>query len=160
MPLATKTDTSPIKPPRLSKYEIEFNERHAASQAVCDKNRRDRNAPRRDDMARAAYYALLMFYEEAGTAADKAAFKQPFVNILVGAGYPPNVCDELFDGHVAALLEDLDGWLAQRWYAEGRRLNDGRGPYVPLPRTPPAGCKVNSIALTAFVDPLPSAVSR
>ena len=153
MPLATTTDTGAVTPARLSKYEIQRNERHAASQAACDEKRRARNAPRRDDMARAAYYALLMFYQEAGTKEDKASFRWPFVNLLTKAGYPSSLCDELFDRHLASLLNDLDGWLAQRWYAEGRRLDDQRGPYVPLPGVQPGASPVNSIAMTSFLEP-------
>ncbi|MCJ2008082.1 hypothetical protein [Methylobacterium sp. J-092] len=153
MSLATTTDTTAIKPALLSKYEIQRNERHAKAQIRSDAKRREKNAPRRDDMARAAYYALMMFYEEAGTEADRASFRDPFVRVLTAAGYPPEVCSALFDGHVGSLLDDLDGWLAQRWYTEGRRLKDNRSRYVPLDRGNPKKGKVGSTALTSFLAP-------
>ncbi|TXM91173.1 hypothetical protein [Methylobacterium sp. WL116] len=153
MPLATTTGTPVVKTEPLSKYEIDRNERHATSQAGSNAKRKAKNAPRRDDMARAAYYALMMYYEEAGTAADKASFKRPFVNILVKAGFPREVCSDLFESHVGSLLDDFDGWLKQRWYAERQRLKDGRGDYVPLDRSDPNGARVGSKALTTVLEP-------
>ena len=133
MPLATDTDT--ITPAPLSKYEIQRNERHAASQAASNAKRRAKNAPRRDDMARAAYYALLMMFCDPKTAPrEKARLRGATTNLPEKAGFDRAVCRDIFNGHAAEVLDCLDGWLAQRWYAEGRRLKDNRGRYVPLKR--------------------------
>ncbi|WP_238272737.1 hypothetical protein [Methylobacterium cerastii] len=64
MSLATTTDTAAIKPAPLSKYEIQRNEPHAAAQVRSDAKRREKNAPRRDDMAQAAYCVLLMMFND------------------------------------------------------------------------------------------------
>ncbi|MCJ2074731.1 hypothetical protein MKK68_03570 [Methylobacterium sp. E-016] len=135
MSLATTADTTAITPAPLSKYEIQRNERHAASQAASNAKRRSKNAPRRDDMARAAYYALLMMVVDPKIPpAEKARLLGTISNLLEKAGFDRAVCREIFKGHAATVLDNLDGWLAQRWYAEGRRLADNRGRYVPLKR--------------------------
>lgn len=148
--MAKRTKTESLAT-RRSKYEIDRSEAHAASQAASNKRRIDRSAPRREDMNRAAYYALLMFYEEAADE-DRAGFRDPFINVLVRAGYSREASEASFDRHVGTLFNDLDAWLAQRWYAEEQRLGDRRGRYVSLKQGEKDSEVVRSKALSAFLN--------
>ncbi len=89
---------------------------------------------------------------------EKASFRDPFVRTLTTAGYPPEICSRLFETHVDSLLGDLDGWLAQRRYAEGRRRN---GDPTTLTsrwiRVPPQSGQAGAMAPTA---PLGAASGR
>ncbi|TXM66908.1 hypothetical protein FV226_22790 [Methylobacterium sp. WL12] len=137
MSLATTTDTAAIKTVPLSKYEIQRNERHAEAQGRSDAKRRGKNAPRRDDMARAAYYVLLMMFNAPKVSVEeRAQLRGATTRMLKKAGFDRGAARDIFTRHAAGVIDDLDGWLAQRWYAEGRRLNDNRGPYVSVKQTP------------------------
>jgi hypothetical protein len=150
MPLATTTDTTAITPAPLSKYEIQRNERHAASQAASNAKRKAKHAPRRDDMARAADYVLLMMFNDPKVSIEeRTQLRGATTRMLKKAGFDRGAARDIFTKHAAEVIDDLDGWLAQRWYAEGRRLKDDRGPYVSVKQTP---ARVASIVAELTAD--------
>lgn len=123
MPLTPNTRAP--KPVRRSKYEIERNERHAAVQKVGDDNRRSRNAPRRDDLARAAYYILLLTLAE--TEAHHEIEKGERIRrrmrlIIEDACFDPGASMEAFDDHAETAVKDLKGWVGMRRIARRKRL--------------------------------------
>ena len=131
MPRTTKPKTSqskptrPTEPARRSKYEIECNERNAAVQMVGDKARRERSAPRRDDLARAAYYLLLLMLAEAraqGEIEKGGRIRRHMRLIMEDTLFDPEASMKAFDDHAETVVRDLKGWAGMRRNAQRQRL--------------------------------------
>ena len=114
MQLATTTDTAAIKPAPLSKYEIQRNERHAASQAGSDKKRKGKNAPRRDDIARIGLFLMLMQYRGSKHDGARTVVRKAVVDLLTDAGFDATQAGEVFDKMVPSVGTDLDRYFMLR----------------------------------------------
>ncbi|MCJ2005503.1 hypothetical protein [Methylobacterium sp. J-092] len=114
MPLATTTDTTAITPVPLSKYEIQRNERHAASHAASNAKRQGRNAPRRDDIARIGLFLLLMQYRKSKDEALQAYLRKTVVDLLSDAGFDEAQAGVTFNKMVPSVGDDLDRYLMLR----------------------------------------------
>lgn len=114
MSLATTTDTATITPARLSKYEIQRNERHAASQAASDAKRQGKNAPRRDDIARIALFILLMQYRRERHSSARREMWKTLTALLGDAGYDAKEAGAVFDAMVPSVGADLDRYFMLR----------------------------------------------
>ncbi|MCJ2075649.1 hypothetical protein MKK68_08280 [Methylobacterium sp. E-016] len=115
MPLATTTDTAAVTPAPLSKYEIQRNERHGASQAASNTKRRGRNAPRRDDIARIGLFLLLMQYRKSKDEALQAYLRKTVVDLHSDAGFEEAQAGVTFDKLGPSVGADLDRYLILRW---------------------------------------------
>ena len=99
------------------------NRLHAEAQVRSDTKRRERNAPRRDDLARAAYYALLLAYREAlGLENERYAgrIRCSVLGKLEMAGFDVEATAAIFDDHAGSAEGDLDAWIAARKIAKGK----------------------------------------
>lgn len=79
---------------------------------------------------------LMMFNDPKVSVEERAHLRGATTRLVKKAGFDRGAAREIFTRHAAEVIEDLDGWLGQRWHAEGRRLKDNRGPYVSVNQTP------------------------
>lgn len=108
---------------KLTVAQAVRNRLHAEAQGRSDTKRRERNAPRRDDLARAAYYALLLAYREAlGLENERNAgrIRRSVLGKLEKAGFDVEATAAIFDDHAGSADRDLDAWIAARKIAKGK----------------------------------------
>ncbi|MBA9069883.1 hypothetical protein FHR71_003644 [Methylobacterium sp. RAS18] len=108
---------------KLTVAQAVRNRLHAEAQGRSDNKRRERNAPRRDDLARAAYYALLLAYREAlGLEKERNAgrIRRSVLSKLEDAGFDVQATAAIFDDHARSAERDLDAWIAARKIAKGK----------------------------------------
>ncbi|MCJ2070770.1 hypothetical protein MKK75_18565, partial [Methylobacterium sp. J-030] len=107
--------------------------KRAAAQAKCTAKRKEKGAPGRDDLGRAAYYVLLALYSDEDTKAElKTGIHLQMMALMKHAGF------DLIEANIAFLkdsrgtLPSLNGWLARRWYEAGNHLGPEGKLFKPL----------------------------
>ncbi len=97
-----------------------------------------KGAPRRDDLSRAAYYVALTLYGDPKIPpALKTAIQTQMMALLGRAGFSVFEANVAFLNDSADVLDDINGWLARRWYEQGKHLGGGREA-LPAPHRHPA----------------------
>ena len=88
--------------------------RHAEVQAGSNARRKQRNAPRRDDIARIALFTVLMQYRGSKHDAARAVVRTAILDLLVDAGYSREEAGAAFDAMVPRVGTDLDNYFMKR----------------------------------------------
>jgi hypothetical protein len=105
----------------MSKSSTAFNvaelgrkARHAEVAADSNKRRQDRNAPRRDDIARVVLFITLMQYRGSKHDGARAVVRTAILDLLADAGYSREEAGAAFDAMVPRVGTDLDGYFIKR----------------------------------------------
>ncbi|WP_336489762.1 hypothetical protein [Methylobacterium nigriterrae] len=109
------TDTAITVPVlRVSKREIRRKERHAAVEAASAGRRKARKAPRREDVARAGLFIILMQYRGSRHDSSRAVVRDTLIELLTDAGFSRDETARVFDDLTDGFGPDLDRWLMLR----------------------------------------------
>ena len=101
--------------------------KHAKAQAKSDAARKRRKAPRRDDLARCAYYVLLLMLREAEARGDTDAadrIRRLMSRIVKDALFDPKASMSIFNEHAGTVVRDLEGGGAMRRIAQQKLLEE------------------------------------
>jgi hypothetical protein len=107
----------------LPEILIRRKRKHARAQANSTARRKARNAPRRDDLARAAYYVLLLTMEEAekqGEIERANRMRRRMLLMMEDALFDRAASAMAFDGHADTVLQDVKAWVGARRFAKHR----------------------------------------
>ena len=116
-PMADDTDDD------LPEILIRRKRRHARTQARSTARRKARNAPRRDDLARGAYYVLLLTMDEAekqGEIERAARIRRRMLLMMEDALFDRAASAMVLDGHADTVFQDVKAWVHQRRFAKRR----------------------------------------
>jgi hypothetical protein len=110
----------------LPEILIRRKRKHARAQAASVAKRKANNAPRRDDLARAAYYVLLLTMEEAEKEGDIERAHRIRHRVLLtmqDAFFDRTASAIAFDDHADTVVKDVKAWVAMRKIAKRKEAD-------------------------------------
>jgi hypothetical protein len=113
----------------LPEILIRRKRKHARAQASSTARRKARNAPRRDDLARAAYYVLLLTLDEAekqGEIERANRMRRRMLLMMEDALFDRAASAMAFDGHGDTVIQDVKAWVGARRFAKCRGAEAAR----------------------------------
>lgn len=113
----------------LPEILIRRKRKHARAQAKSTARRKARNAPRRDDLARGAYYVLLLTMEEAkrqGEIERASRMRRRILLMMKDALFDRAASATAFDGYADTVIEDVKAWVGTRRFAKRREAEAAR----------------------------------
>ena len=110
----------------LPEILIRRKRKHARAQATSVAKRKAKNAPRRDDLARAAYYVLLLIMKEA-EAHDEIErahrIRHRMLLLMQDALFDRDASAVAFDDHADTVVKDVQAWAAMRKIAKRKEAD-------------------------------------
>lgn len=111
-------------------YTVRRKRKRAEAQARSVAKRKERNAPGRDDLGRAAYYVLLGLFSDEGTGKDlREGIQLQMMALMKRAGFDLVEANAAFLKDSRGTLDSLNGWLARCWYEAGKHLGPEGKPF-------------------------------
>ena len=113
----------------LPEILIRRKRKHARAQAKSTARRKARNAPRRDDLARGAYYVLLLTMDEAekqGECERANRIRRRMLLMMEDALFDRAASALAFDGHADTVVQDVEAWVYLRRFAKRREAEAAR----------------------------------
>ncbi|NEU14892.1 hypothetical protein G3T14_22830 [Methylobacterium sp. BTF04] len=113
----------------LPEILIRRKRKHARAQAKSTARRKARNAPRRDDLARGAYYVLLLTMDEAekqGEIERANRIRRRMLLMMEDALFDQSASAVAFDGHADTVFQDVEAWVGTGRFAKRREAEAGR----------------------------------
>lgn len=87
---------------------------HRQAQARSDAKRKARNAPKRDDINRAAYYVLLLAIREDEMDGSESQLRHRLLRLLAKAGFDEAATKPIVTRHANRAVREMEGWIHMR----------------------------------------------
>ena len=100
---------------------IRRKRKHARAQAASVAKRKANNAPRRDDLAHAAYYVLLLTMDEAekqGEIERANRMRRRMLLMMQDALFDHDASAVVFDDHADTVVRDVQAWVTMHKIAK------------------------------------------
>jgi hypothetical protein len=100
--------------------------KHAKAQAASVAKRKASNAPRRDDLARAAYYVLLLTIEDAekqGEIERANRMRRRMLLMMQDAKFDRAASAVIIDDHADTVVKDVEAWVDMRRIAKQKEAD-------------------------------------
>jgi hypothetical protein len=100
--------------------------KHAKAQAANVAKRKASNAPRRDDLARAAYYVLLLTIEDAekqGEIERANRMRRRMLLMMQDAKFDRAASAVIIDDHADTVVKDVEAWVGMRRIAKQKEAD-------------------------------------
>jgi hypothetical protein len=100
--------------------------KHAKAQAASVAKRKASNAPRRDDLARAAYYVLLLTIEDAekqGEIERANRMRRRMLLMMQDAKFDRAASAVIIDDHADTVVKDVEAWVGMRRIAKQKEAD-------------------------------------
>ena len=88
--------------------------RHAEVEAESSARRKARNAPKRDDINRAAYYILLLSAREAEATGQKDVLRPRLLRLLEDAGFDKEPSAQCVQRSAGRVVTEMKRWIRNR----------------------------------------------
>jgi hypothetical protein len=100
--------------------------KHAKAQAASVAKRKASNAPRRDDLARAAYYVLFLTIEDAekqGEIERANRMRRRMLLMMQDAKFDRAASAVIIDDHADTVVKDVEAWVDMRRIAKQKEAD-------------------------------------